>query len=530
MRKFKHIVNLFLITSILIAIFSSCNKDFYSKNKYPPIKIISHNENRRVYKVEAVSGHVIALFNKTISHSQAVKDIKQLNGKIISQIVNSRYYLIDTGAGNESEFINQLKKHPNINYVYFNAVEYPRKIDPQTYVMDNFYISHGNEVKFALKECGLTTRINTYNVGIYGDEKGRMSWSEIDRDLISILGFHTKDTPAVINMSFGPGFIDDKIRYWTDKEITDEVKNNYINQYKEGLKHILALTSNYKDKDFVIVKSAGNEGLKQLDTEILNNLEKEMTVDEIKILNEHFLLVGAVDSREPKYSNDITKGKYNFLYGEVDISDLKKDNENLYGTSFAAPRVSCFISANVNKNNIKATEVLQIIKDITRKNPDKPITLENIEKEAKILAEAQKTKPKENKRVNSNENKTEKNSGKTNTNNNEFIIGANEWKTFTLNDGNTIRCSFASMGLGDLRLEVNNYAPYPINVYWSITADNITPVSGFGDANASGQNRSFYSFWRFKITGDNPRFYDAKIIIKKKEDNNLTQWYDDEGE
>ena len=83
------IVNLFLIASVIIAFFSSCNKDFHTNNKYPPIKIISYNDNGRVYKVKAVSGHVIALFNKTISHAQAVRDIRQLNGKIISQIVNS---------------------------------------------------------------------------------------------------------------------------------------------------------------------------------------------------------------------------------------------------------------------------------------------------------------------------------------------------------------------------------------------------------------------------------------------------------
>jgi hypothetical protein len=115
-----------------------------------------------------------------------------------------------------------------------------------------------------------------------------------------------------------------------------------------------------------------------------------LTDDEIKIVNEHFILVGAVDSRDPKYSNTVTKGNYNFLYTSVDISDLKNKNRNLYGTSFAAPRVSCFISAAVNENDIKATEVLKVIKNITRRNPDIALTQDLIDKDVKVIADSKK--------------------------------------------------------------------------------------------------------------------------------------------
>jgi hypothetical protein len=401
---------IFLLLSILILtnILFSCNKDFHYKNKYPPVKIISYNEYGQNFSLEAISGQVIVIFNKSIPYSQAVKEIEQLKGIIIGQILNLHYYLIDTGVGNETDFLSRIKSNPNVKYAYFNAIEYPCKIDLQTYVLDNFYISHGENVSFALKECGLTTRLNTYNVGIEDDEKGRMSLSEIDRELISILSFPTKDTPLIINMSFGPEFIDPDIDYWTDEDITDEVKIYYIKQYKESLKHIVALTTEYKDKDFIIVKAAGNEGLKQLDIEILNDLGKELTDDEINILNEHFILVGAIDKRDTKYSNTVTKGNYNILYTSVDISDLKNNNKNLYGTSFAAPRVSCFAGTAVNENNIKATEVLKVIKDITRKNPDMALTQEIINKNVKMLSAKnnKETKPdtkmtkKENKNLN----------------------------------------------------------------------------------------------------------------------------------
>jgi len=390
MKNNKHIIKIFLLSLIFIFSLSACNNDFHFKNKYPPVKIISYNDNGQDYSLKAISGQVIVIFNKTIPHTQAVEEIKQLNGKIIGQIVNLRYYLIDTGAGNEANFLSLINKNPNIKYAYFNAIEYPCKIYPQAYVIDNFYISHGDNVKYVLKECGYTRKINTYNVGIKDDKDGSMSWNEIDRDLTSILSFPTKDTPLIINMSFGPSFIDPDIDYWTDKEITDEVKKSYRKQYMKSLKHLVALTSEYKDKDFIIIKAAGNEGLKQLDVEILNNLGKELNNEELKTLNEHFILVGAEDSRDTKYSNTVTKGKYNFLYTSVDISDLKNKNEDLYGTSFAAPRVSCFISAAVNDNDIKATEALKIIKDITKRNPDAALTKDMVDKDVKIIADSRK--------------------------------------------------------------------------------------------------------------------------------------------
>jgi len=423
MKKYGYNINLFLVSFVIIFItfFSSCNKELSFLSKYPPIKIFSYNENGQEYEIEAISGQVIVIFNNTIPNSQAVQEIKQNNGKIIGKIDNLRYYLVDTGVGNEINFINKINKSKNIKYVFFNSVEYPCKIDPQTYVIDNFNISHGDNVKYTLKECGFTKKINAYNVGIKGDEEGRMSWSEIDRDLTSILSFPTKDTPLIINMSFGPSFIDPNIDFWTDKEITDEIKKNYIQQYIKNIKHIVKVTSDYKDKDFIIIKAAGNEGLKQLDTEILNYLGKEFTNDEIKFLNEHFILVGAEDSRDTKYSNTVTKGKYNFLYTSVDISDLKKENENLYGTSFAAPRVSCFISTAVNDNDIKATEALKVIKDITRRNPNAALTQELINKDVKIITDSRKktketaAKPSKDDSVSNNKSNGENTSDKSNS-------------------------------------------------------------------------------------------------------------------
>ena len=373
-NKYKYL--LFIL--ILFIIFISCNNNI-------KIDKITLTENGIQYQIEAVSGQVIVIFNDNISSSKAKKYIKQNNGEIINSLSGIRYYLVNTGKGNETDFINKIKTNTNVLYVFLNSIKYP--CSPQTHVMDNFYISHGEKVKYAIGECGLKTKITSFNVGIKDNEYGAISNSEIDSDLVSILSKAPKDTPIIINMSFGPSFIDPNINYWTDEDITDIVKNSYRLHYKQELKNLISIASYLPNIDFVIVKSAGNEGVKNLDKEILIDLSRELSDNEFNILNKHYILVGADDNRYPIYSNTVTTGDYNHLYTSVDISDLKYKNENLYGTSFAAPRVACFISTAVNDNNIKATEALQVIKNITFKNL-KALNHEVINNEAKLMAEA----------------------------------------------------------------------------------------------------------------------------------------------
>jgi len=393
-RSFKYIAGAAACFIVLVfaLVFSNSSRDFSFKGIYPPVTQVVVYEYGREYGITAVSGHVIAMFNPYVSHNQAKRYIREINGRIVSQIRSINYYLIDVGAGNESYAMDRLRNLYDVKIVSLNMVEYLCEAKAVTAVLDNFYISHGDNVTYALKECGLTSMINQYNVGIKGNENGSLLQSEVDSDLHSILKNAPADTPVVINMSFGPSFNDPNVTYWTDKNITERTKNNYKKQYKSALKHLIAIADNYRDKDFVIVKSAGNEGLKQLDIEILNDLAGELNYDEFETLHKHFILVGAEDSRFPEYSNTVTKGNYNSFYTTVDISDLKNQNSFLFGTSFAAPRLTCFLSTTIDSRKIKATEALRLVKDMTYKNPDGTIVLNDLSDQAKILAEANKSK------------------------------------------------------------------------------------------------------------------------------------------
>jgi hypothetical protein len=375
-RKVIYLITIFT----LLTIFASCGYK-------TPVSIISYIENGQNYSIEAVTGQVIVIFSENAQITQAIRLIRDNNGIILKQEANKRYNLVYTGAGKETQFINQLKNNREIQYIFYNIISYPCKVTTGTHAIDNFYVRHGNDVSYVFKECGLEAEINVYNAGIKGDEKGRLSQSEINSNFISILNKAPKDMPVVINMSFGPGFIDDKIKLWTDERITDAIKNAYIYHYKESLKNLIGLASFYKDKDFVVVKAAGNEGLKQLDEKILNDLVKELSNADAKVLNDHFILVGAEDDRNSAYSNTVTSGNYNSLYTSVNIKDLKHDEKDLLGTSFASPRVACYISTAINENGIKATEALQALRDVTKNSQGLPITQTSLNTEVKKVVE-----------------------------------------------------------------------------------------------------------------------------------------------
>jgi hypothetical protein len=171
--------------------------------------------------------------------------------------------------------------------------------------MDNFYHSHGKQVVYVLRECGLKSKINTYNIGNIGKEGsdiGEMSWKEIDTGLYTALKNATSKNPPVIKFSFGPQFVDPDIYHWTDEKITEDIKNSYKILYKRNLKRLLSIASKFNEKDFAIVKAASNEGVKNLDLEILNDLGKELNDDEFSVLYDHFLLVGAKDDINSAYS------------------------------------------------------------------------------------------------------------------------------------------------------------------------------------------------------------------------------------
>ena len=375
-------------------------RDIIFEGEYPPVKTITITESGESYEIEAIEGQVIVIFNNSISHSQAVDRIRSANGEIIGQFSNIRYYLINVGAVNEANFIKQIKQLSNVDFVGLNSVEYTCGIE--RIVLDNFYSedgsevlhgegNHGDKVVYSYKECGNNATVSLFNVG---NKNGKsMINSEIDSDLIANLE-KNKTHSKVINMSFGTAFIDKTINYWSDidniqdKKRKDEIKNAYRDSYRKGLEHYLAIASKYDEQDFVIVKASGNEGLKNLDGEILHDFYQGLLPDKRDIFDKHFILASAEDTRWNTYSNETSK--YSSLNTKVDVSNLYYKGKALHGTSFAAPRLSCYISSLVEEYGIKATEANEIVKNITQIHGDNIVRYEDIKKEAEAFANYQK--------------------------------------------------------------------------------------------------------------------------------------------
>ena len=105
------------------------------------------------------------------------------------------------------------------------------------------------------------------------------------------------------------------------------------------LKQLVKLSAYYDNKDFVVTKSSGNEGMKQLE-QIVDELLQELSPAEKGILERHYILVSAKDdNKTDDYPNDVSEGHYDKMVTKVDISDMTAQDLHWQGTSFSSPRL-----------------------------------------------------------------------------------------------------------------------------------------------------------------------------------------------
>jgi hypothetical protein len=211
-----------------------------------------------------------------------------------------------------------------------------------------------------------------------------MSWKENDA-IKSILFFQLAGSidKVVINMSIGTSLYDQegnsKRVLWSNANVTEENRISYRRRYVNSLKGLIKLVKKYDKEDFVIVKSIGNEGMKQLET-IIDELTSELTWDELKVFERHFILVSAKDDYMlADYPNDVSR--YHKMVSKVDISDMTRQDTDWAGTSFSSPRLAGYIYILAEKYDLPVTTVLKYVRSATEKAIDNVVTYELIEKE-----------------------------------------------------------------------------------------------------------------------------------------------------
>lgn len=387
-----------MIVLLVVRFGGGREKDIYFTDNYPPVAQVTFEQNGYSRSIEAVQGQVMVYFADEVSHREALRAIKKAGGKVVAQIPKAHYYLVSIVVGGESTFMQDVQFHAVTEYVYPNAVSYPCMAKP--HVIDNFNTklenygaSHGKIVKYAIEECGTTAAVSTFDAGIKGTHS--LNRNETIQNLETLLSDNSRDDALVINLSFGPPL---EGNYWD--EASSSAKKEYISDYINEIVEYLKLIKEYDDKDFVIVKAAGNEGVKMFGKELIAPLYKALEKEHLSdIMTHHFLLVTAEDTREQlvcptdkactmkeavnyyeRYSNEMEKGRSHSWVTKVDISDFKYNEQDVPGTSIASPRAACFISSVANSKDMKVTEVLKYVRKATKQAPDHILTKELLEK------------------------------------------------------------------------------------------------------------------------------------------------------
>lgn len=383
----------FNILLLFCVMFVACNKQqpsqrtpIFSKSisqndiKYctsePPATMISLREGGVDYQVDATEGQLMVIFDEIVSHDKAISIIQSHSATVAAQIPYLNYYLIEVPVGKESVTFSLFQDISEVDFIYPNAIE--QWCATRAHILDNYSIGakHGEQVESMLIGCNPLMNITTYDVSY---NSGGVNTNKAVEYVEQILSTLDSDNGAVINMSFGPKLTNRKKILWNDHSVTDKHRNSYKRKYINRLKSWIKLTTKYEDKDFVIVNSAGNEGMKELEF-IIEDLKNELSHQECKTFEKHFILVSANDdNKERDYPNDVSA--YHKMVTKVDISDMTAQDLHWQGTSFSAPRIAGYISTAAEQHNLTVTSVLQYVRTATQKAVDNVLTYELLEEE-----------------------------------------------------------------------------------------------------------------------------------------------------
>lgn len=350
------------------------------------------------YSVEAIPGEIVIVFDDDVSYYKAKRIIRKCGGKIIAQIPEIQYYVASVDFGEEDAFIRQVRDQVDNLYISPNIVSTfcmarPMVIDNFRHVDSDYNATHGQMVQYSFKKgSGSNTSIDTFNASIKNSEY--IGVYSVCSHLHTILKEMSKDNSPIINLSMGPGlaFHD---RYWDDAPVL--TKKLYRFQSFLEIYELLWIVRKYDDRDFVIIKSLGNEGVKDYEKEILQPLLDNLSGSEKDILDRHFLLVAAKDDYYTTYSNEMAPGTYNSLITTADISDMRFNRRRMHGTSFSSPRVAGYISKIMNDYDISAVEALQYAKQATKQDPNHLLSYKDYDNIVKQeVKQVQKHNPNEN--------------------------------------------------------------------------------------------------------------------------------------
>ena len=89
----------------------------------PPATMVTLEKNGEYYEVYAAEGQVIVMFDESVPHDKAVKILRKNRAKVIAQMPDIQYYLVEVPVGKEGEFVSKMSRIIEVEYVFPNAYE-----------------------------------------------------------------------------------------------------------------------------------------------------------------------------------------------------------------------------------------------------------------------------------------------------------------------------------------------------------------------------------------------------------------------
>lgn len=421
-----------VLTIVLtLLIFKHCSdKAFAFKGEYPDAVVVNMvDEDGTPYTIEAIEGQVCVWYEEGVPYKTAKQSIKVLGGRIVAQIPENGYYLVEVPADKVQIFLKRITKENFVDWAYPNMISYSSAVN--NYILDNYYPNmtrknkgttpHGKVVQKALEEYGLNIPLRSFNIGNKNGEnlcKKKLGNVCVNSEFFALdtISRLYNNSPIFINMSYGPSLpahlINGKTQSYYWDEATDREQSDYQNYYVNALKKTIMNLKPLEGKDYVVVVAAGNEGVKSFAGSIIAYLRKELTDYEKETMDKHFIIVTAGEEKRADYysgieedyknkydkavrynrqdlvvhydtmwhnarehvhfirtySNEMEIGHYDPWVTKVDISDFKYEGKDWFGTSFAAPRATGILSSVANEINLTGSEVLELAREVTKRD------------------------------------------------------------------------------------------------------------------------------------------------------------------
>lgn len=351
MKTLIYLCTVFLLMALQLM---SCSVD-----RHAVTDIMYTNIEGDTYPESAVPGQAVIMFTDGVDEVTHHRIIEECRGEILEYYPLLDSYLIKTGDGKEMDFILSARNHPEVEDVHLNSLADPMSID--MHIMDDFTnmemddkkngvcLSHGDYCSYAAKtaypDCPDCINIKKYD---FYDISGFLNYPLSKRNQKKFLNdiFEQTDGESLIliNMSFGRKLGTRKRQIWA--ESSAEERNYWIagniDDYRRLANNMLKLKK--RNPNFIVARSAGNDGCHVMDQEVFSKLEHKLSPQQLDVLQNHVLFVSAKDDDfEGIEELPIDKTKLYAYYANspaiycsymtmVDITHL-----GLPGTSFSSP-------------------------------------------------------------------------------------------------------------------------------------------------------------------------------------------------